>query len=318
VYSTYYNSISVYAIGNDGNLYTWYQASTGSGFSGPVELTSPSGASLTGTPAAVYDTYSNTISVYAKTGGGALYTWYQASTGSGFSGPVELTSPSGAGIYYSPAAVWDSNNYTISVYAVAGNGNLYTWYQASTNGSFGSPSELSPPSGVTFTGTPAAVWDSNNYTISVYAVSGNGGDNLYGWSQSTEGGSFGSPSELTSPSGVTFSYSPAVVWNPYYNSISVYAMGSNNNLYTWYQSSEGGSFSGPGELTPPSGDGFDYSPATVWDTYYNSISVFAVGDGGSPGNLYTWCQASTGSSFGSPTELTAPSGTLLNQFLNNG
>ena len=103
------------------NLFAYTQSSPGASATGPKQLTST--GNLAGTPVAV-QAASGTISVYARTTGGAVQAVWQSAAG----GAATKSANLGGHIAGSPAAIALRGG-TVAVYAVGTDRNLYTYYQ---------------------------------------------------------------------------------------------------------------------------------------------------------------------------------------------
>jgi Domain of unknown function (DUF1906) len=181
--ATQRGTVAVYAVGTNGDLYTYYQTGAGSGFKGPKRLTS--GGGLTGTPAVV-QAANGILSVYTRTSGGAIRAVWQNAAG----GAVTKTRNLGGHMASSPAAVVTARD-TIAVYAVGTNKKLYGYQQSRPGGPFSGPTKLTSSGGLT--GTPVAI-PNGNATVSVYVRTTGG--SIRGKAQATPGGPFNMNSSL--------------------------------------------------------------------------------------------------------------------------
>jgi hypothetical protein len=145
--------------------------------------------------------------------------------------------------------------------------NLYTYYQTTPAGGFAGPKQLT--SAGNLTGTPVAVQSANG-AISVFAgtttgairavtLSGVGGAKTK--TASLTGHMTGSPGAIATQKGT----------------VAVYAIGTDRNLYTYYQTSPGGGFAGPKKLTTTKN--LSGTPVAA-QTANGVISVFAKVSGG--------------------------------------
>jgi Domain of unknown function (DUF1906) len=175
--ATQRGTVAVYAVGANGDLYTYYQTGAGSAFRGPKRLTTT--GNLAGTPGVV-QAANGIISVYARTSGGAVRAFWQNAAG----GAVTKTRNLGGHIAGSPAAVVTARD-TIAVYAVGTNKQLYGYRQPKPGGAFTGPTKLTSNGGLT--GTPVAAPNANG-TVSVYARTTGGA--VRGKAQSAAGGPF--------------------------------------------------------------------------------------------------------------------------------
>ena len=217
------------------NLFTYAQPSPGASATGPKQLTTT--GNLTGTPVAV-QAASGTISVYARTTGGAVQAVWQTAAGGAATRRANLGGHTAA----SPAAI-ALHNGTVAVYAVGTDRNLYTYYQSRPGTSFTGPKKLT--GGGNLTGTPSAVQVANG-TISVYART-TGGAVQAVW-QTAAGGAVTKRRSL----GGTIIGSPVAVVTAG-NTIAVYAVGTNRQLYSYAQPAPGAAFTGPVKLTSNGG-----------------------------------------------------------------
>ena len=275
------------AIGSDGNLYSWgynyynqlgRNPSTSNPHNRPGIVTPPNGIHFTQAIAGGYHSL-------AFGSDGNLYSWGynkygqlgRNTTDSQDIRPGIVTPPKGitftqafAGLEYSMAFGSD--------------GNLYSWgrnnkYQLGHNTSDSQdikPGIVTPPRGITFTQAFAGF---------EYSMAFGSDGNLYSWGDNSDGQlgrNNGSqdikPGIVTPPQGVSFTQAIA-------GDAHSLAIGSDGNLYSWGDNSDGqlGRNSGsqnfiPGIVTPPRGitftqafAGFEYSMAF-----------------GSDGNLYSW------------------------------
>jgi hypothetical protein len=243
-----------------GNLYTYYQASPGGGFTGPKKLTST--GNLTGTPVAV-QAADGLIWVFAETTRGAVEAFRQSAPGAAVSKPASL----GGRIEGSPAAIATQRG-TVAVYAVGANGDLYTYYQTSAGGGFDGPKRLTATGNLT--GSPAVVQVANGI-LSVYARTTAGAVKA-AW-QSAAGGAVTKSENL----GGHLIGSPAAVVTGV-DTIAVYAVGTHGQLYGFQQRKPGARFTGPTKLT--STGGLTGTPVAVPGSN-GTVSVYARTTSGS-------------------------------------
>ena len=214
----------------NGNLNTFYQASPGSGFTGPKKLTS--GRNLAGTPVAV-QAADGIISIYAETTKHAVMALRESAPG----GAVTRTNLGGK-ISGGLAAIATQRG-TVAVYAVGTNRDLYTYYQTGPGSGFKGPRKLTGSGNLT--GTPAVVQAANGI-ISVYTRTSGGAVRAV-W-QNAAGGAVTKTRNL----GGHMAGSPAAIVTAR-DTIAVYAVGTNKRLYGYQQSKPGGTFTGPTKLT---------------------------------------------------------------------
>ncbi len=242
------------------NLYTYYQASPGGGFTGPKKLTST--GNLTGTPVAV-QAADGLIWVFAETTRGAVEAFRQSAPGAAVSQPANL----GGRIEGSPAAIATQRG-TVAVYAVGVNGDLYTYYQTSADGGFAGPKRLTATGNLT--GSPAVVQVANGI-LSVYARTTAGAVKAV-W-QSAVGGAVTKSENL----GGHLTGSPAAIVTGV-DTVAVYAVGTHGQLYGFQQRKPGARFTGPTKLT--STGGLTGTPVAV-PASNGTVSVYARTTSGS-------------------------------------
>ncbi len=242
-----------------GNLYSYYQASPGGGFTGPKKLSSA--RNLTGTPVAV-QAADGIISVYAETTAGAV----EAFRESGAGGAVTGTSLGGH-IAGSPAAIATQRG-TVALYAIGADRNLYTYYQASPGGGFTGPERLAATGNLT--GTPAVVQVANG-NITVYARTTGGA--LRAFWQKAAGGAVTRTRSL----GGHMAASPAAIVTAD-DTVAVYAVGTNRQLYGYEQATPGTTLAGPVKLT--SNGGLAGTPVAVPGAA-GTVSVYVLTTRGS-------------------------------------
>jgi Domain of unknown function (DUF1906) len=223
--ATQRGTVAVYAVGTNGDLYTYYQTGPGSGFKGPKRLAA--GGGLTGTPAVV-QAANGVISVYTRTSGGAVRAVWQNAVG----GAVTKTRNLGGHLAGSPAAIVTARD-TIAVYAVGTNKQLYGYQQSKPGGPFSAPRKLTRTGGLT--GTPIAAPNANG-TVSVYARTTSG--SIRGKAQATPGGPFNLNSSL---GGHIANDLAGVIFGD--GAVALYANGTNGRQYG-DQDASGGSFAG--------------------------------------------------------------------------
>jgi hypothetical protein len=260
------------------DLYTYYQTSPGGGFTGPKKLTSS--RNLAGTPVAV-QAADGIISVYAETTKHAVTALRESAPG----GAVTSTSLGGR-IAASPAAIATQRG-TVAVYAVGTNGDLYTYYQTSPGGGFKRPKRLTGTGNLT--GTPAVVQVADGI-ISVYTRT-SGGAVTAVW-QNAVGGAVTKSRNL----GGHIAASPAAIVTTH-DTIAVYAVGTNKQLYGYQQSRPGGPFTGPTRLT--SNGGLTGTPIATPHAN-GTVSVYVRTTGGS---IRGKTQSAAGGPFNSSSSL---------------
>ncbi len=241
------------------NLVTYDQTSPGGGFTGPKKLTTTS--DLTGTPVAV-QAANGTLSVYAETTKGAVAVLRQSAVG----GAV-TRSTLGGRIEASPAAIATQRG-TVAVYVIGIDGNLYSYYQTSPGGRFTGPKRLTTTGNLT--GTPAVVQAANGI-LSVYARTTGGA--VKGLWQNTVGGPITKSRNL----GGHMAASPVAIVTAD-DTIAVYAVGTNKQLYGYQQSRPGATLAGPTRLT--SNGGLTGTPIAAPNANA-TVSVYVRTTGGS-------------------------------------
>ena len=243
----------------DKNLYAYYQATPGGGFSGPKQLSST--RDLVGTPVAV-QTANGSISVFAATTSGAIRGVIESAPGSAATKAVALHGHFTAGV-----AAIAARNGVVAVYAVGTNRNLYSFYQTSPGGGYKGAKELT--TGGNLAGVPSAVQTSKG-VISVYARTTGGGVKAV-W-QSAVGGAVTKTANLSGH----LSSSPAAVITSE-GAIAVYAVGGNGQLYGFEQRKPGGVFVGPTKLS--ANGGLTGTPVALPGAG-GTVSVYAMSKGG--------------------------------------
>ena len=244
----------------DRNLYTYYQAGPGGGFSGPKELTRTN--DLAGTPVAV-QAANGAIWVFAATTGGTISGIVQSAPG----GPATATTTFGNRFAADPALIAAQNG-TVALYLTGTDRNLYTYYQTSPGGAFTGPKRLTTTGNLA--GSPSAVQNTQG-VISVYVRTTAGGVRAV-W-QSAVGGAV---TKSTSLGGHLGGNPAAVVTGD--GAIALYAVGTNGQLYGYEQRKPGGLFVGPAQLT--SNGGLTGTPVAMPGAG-GTVSVYARGKSGS-------------------------------------
>jgi hypothetical protein len=145
--------------------------------------------------------------------------------------------------------------------------NLYTYYQTAPGGGFAGPKKLTTTGNLT--GTPVAVQAANGL-ISVYATTTRG--TVMAFVQSAVGSAV---TRSTSLRGAMAGGLAALATQK--GTVAVYAIGTDRNLYTYYQTSAGGGFAGPKKLTTTGN--LTGTPAAV-QVANGTISVYARTTGG--------------------------------------
>jgi hypothetical protein len=242
------------------NLYTYYQASPGGGFSGPKELTRT--GDLAGTPVAA-QAADGAISVFAATTGGTIAGIVQSAPG----GPA-TTSISLSTRFAADPAMIAAQNGTVALYLTGTDRNLYTYYQARPGGAFTGPKRLTSTGNLA--GSPSAVQNAQG-VISVYVRTTAGG--LRAVWESAAGGAVTKSASL----GGHLAGNPAAVVTGD-GAIAVYAVGTNGQLYGYEQRKPGGLFVGPAQLT--SNGGLTGTPVAMPGPA-GTVSVYVRGGSGS-------------------------------------
>ena len=274
-----------YAIGSDGNLYSWGDNSgdeLGDGANGgasqiPVVVSLPPGVKPTALAA-------GQGLGYAIGSDGHEYAWGANPYGALGNGtdlndsstPVEVSLPSGV----TPTAI--AAGYETG-YAIGSDGHLYAWgdniYGELGDGggsSSSTPVTVSLPSGV----TPESVAGGGG---TGYAIGSDG--NLYAWGLNASG-QLGDGTTTNSPSPVVVSMPPGVTPTAVAGGGGfAYAIGSDGHEYAWGNDSGGQLGDGtttnsslPVMVSLPSG----VTPTSIGGSYFSGYAV------GSDGNLYAW------------------------------
>ncbi len=221
------HTVTLYAVGANGQLYTWTQARPGGPFSAPARLTANGG--LTGTPAAVQAS-DGAISVYVRTAAGSVRAKWQSAAGRPLSYSADLGGRVAGG---GPAAIVTEDD-TVVLFATGANGQLYTWTQARPGGPFGGPVRLTANGGLA--GTPVAAENADG-AISVFTRTVHGLVRAK-W-QSAAGGPFGNSANLGGQ--IAGGMTALVVGN---DAVSLYGTGANGRQYGDRQATAGGAFGG--------------------------------------------------------------------------
>jgi hypothetical protein len=262
----------------NGNLNTFYQASPGSGFTGPKKLTS--GRNLAGTPVAV-QAADGIISIYAETTKHAVMALRESAPGGA------VTSTNLGGQITGDLAAIATQRGTVAVYAVGTNRDLYTYYQTGAGSGFKGPKKLT--SSGNLTGTPAVVQAANGI-ISVYTRTSGGAVRAV-W-QNAVGGAVAKTRNLSGH----MAGSPAAIVTAR-DTIAVYAVGTNKQLYGYQQSKPGGTFTGPTKLT--SNGGLTGTPVAIPNAN-GTVSVYVRTTGGS---IRGKAQSAAGGAFSNSSSL---------------
>ena len=237
------------------NLFTYDPDQPGRSATGPKQLTTT--GNLTGTPAAV-QAANGTISVYARTTGGAVKAVWQSAAGGGATKSANL----GGHITASPVAV-ALHNGTVAVYAVGTDRNLYTYYQSGPGTSFKGPKKLT--SGGQPDRHPVGRPGRQRHDLGLrpdHRRRGAGRLAEPRWAarsprrRSLGGHIIGSPAAIVTAG----------------DTIAVYAVGTNRQLYGYAQPVPGAAFTGPVKLT--SNGGLTGTPIAIPNAT-GTVSVFA-------------------------------------------
>jgi alpha-tubulin suppressor-like RCC1 family protein len=274
-----------YAIGSDGNLYSWGDNSSGA--LGDGNTTNSSTPVVVSLPP---DVTSTAITAgqgagYAIGSDGHLYAWGDnpyGALGNGTSGdfsttPVTVSLPAGV----TPTAI--AAGYETG-YAIGSDGKLYAWgdnfYGELGNGS--SPTNSSTPVVVPLPAgvTPTAIAGGGG---TGYAIGSDG--NLYAWGLNASG-QLGDGNTINSPTPVVVSLPSGVGPTAIAGAGGfAYAIGSDGKLYAW--GNDSGGQLGDGDTTDsstpvvvslPSG----VTPKAVTGSFFSGYAI------GSDGNLYAW------------------------------
>jgi hypothetical protein len=170
-----------------------------------------------------------------------------------------------------------SSSGTVADYVIRSR-NLYTYYQTSPGGSFAGPKKLTTTGNLT--GVPVAVQAAGG-AISVFADTTSGA--VRAVTQSAVGGA---ATRSTSLAGHVTGSLGAIATQQ--GTVAAYAIGTDRNLYTYYQTSPGGSFAGPKKLTTTGN--LSGTPVAA-QTANGAISVFAKIAGGA---VKTFVQSAAG------------------------
>ena len=183
------------------------------------------------------------------------------------------------------------------------NGNLNTFYQASPGGGFTGPKKLT--SGRNLAGTPVAVQAADGI-ISIYAETTKHA--VVALRESAPGGAVTS----TNLGGKITGDLAAIATQR--GTVAVYAVGTNDDLYTYYQTGPGSGFKGPKRLTA---GGLTGTPAVV-QAANGIISVYTRTTGGAiravwqnaPGGAVTKTRNLAGHMAGSPAAIVTARDTI--------
>ena len=316
---------SVYARGGDGNLYTTQQSHVGGGWSAlrMIGGEAPAGG-LTGTPSLMAapgpTTHQHTWSAFARCGDGNLYATWQPQVGGSWNPWAMIGGEAPAhGITGTPAATVNPpgspHQGMGAVYARATDGNLYRTRQSQVGGDWNPWAMLGGPAYFGVTESPCLVVNPkgsmHQFTWAAYARGGDG--NLYTTRQLRAGGNWtewamiGGAAPLGGIAGSpTLAASPADTGQLY--AWAAYARGADGNLYSTWQSAQGGLWN-PWEMIggkAPLGGILGLPVATCnpkGSPVAGTNAAYAVV---TDGNLYTTWQSNPGGAWNSWTMAGGP------------
>lgn len=277
-----------YAIGSDGNVYSWGSGYTGQLGNGstkttqpnPVQVSLPSGVTATAIASAGE-------TAYAVGSDGNLYAWGYGGAGQLGNGtttaaqatPVTVSLPSGVTATAIAAGLE-------TAFAIGSNGNLYAWGYGGA-GELGNgtttirqttPIQVSLPAGVTAKGIAAG-------SQTAYAIGSNG--DVYAWGNGFNGQLGNGTTTATQPTPVAVSLPAGVTATTIAaGSQTGYAVGSDSNIYTW-------GYGGDGELGNDTTTTAQPTPVTVSLPAGVTATSIAAGSYtgyaiGSDSNVYAW------------------------------
>ncbi|WP_344313323.1 beta-N-acetylglucosaminidase domain-containing protein [Fodinicola feengrottensis] len=221
---------SIFARGADGQLYTSWQTSLGSGWQPPAAI---AGITMQGTPDVIV-TRGGAMAAVVRASDNTLRVSLQSGPGGGWGSWTNLGAPAGAATG-SPRVVL-SDNGLLSVFVRGADGKLYTSWQNGENSTSWHAYAL-VANGVAMVGDPDAIMAANG-TLSAYVRDGNG--HLWTSWQPAVGSAWHDWTDLGAGAGGD----PRVLIGPN-NAMSLYFRGGNGQLFTTWQSGFGGSWSKP-------------------------------------------------------------------------
>jgi hypothetical protein len=264
VYNPGSSHLEVYGTGTSGALEeSYYRTGTGPGTGWTTwQPVDPTGASVTGVPAAIYDPINGNLEVYAATTKGQLAEYYWNSTTGWHTANLK------GAITASPTAIYNKTSGNLEVYAHSTSGKLAEIYY---NGTAWSKWQQ-PHAATAITSSPAAVYDPISSNLEVYAATTSGKLaefywNTTGWHTTT----------ITSFSPLVSS-KPSAIYDPATNYLEVYAQTQSGQLAEFYWNTSWHHANLKGAITT--------SPAAVYNQANDNLEVYARGNGGTLNEIY--------------------------------
>jgi hypothetical protein len=289
----------------------YYNSATGGGWStgSGTEISSAvvagyygvlvaSGASLGTNPVQYFYTNASKFTDITSGSNGTCSVTYLCMAGTGYDGPTGTGSIAPAS--HTPStgatpAVYDNLSSNFEVYATSSSGTVEQDAYVSGTGWHGWKN-LGAPSGITLTGTPAALYDTATGNFEVYATGSDGSLEQIAY---VTGTGWTAWKNITGTTGPAFASSPAAYYDPVTSHIEVYGTGTNNHLEQaayasgWQWRDLGGSITG--------------TPAAVDDTDTGNTEIYATGTDGTldqdawTGTAWTGTRSLGGAISGSPS-----------------
>ena len=296
---------------NAAYVYT-YDSTTGT-WGSPVALSVPSGAGNFGTSVAlsvnggVETALVGAMGTNSYVGAAYVYT----NSGAGWSSPVALSVPSGAGDFGSSVALsGDGGVALVGAWGTNRNvGAAYVYTYDSSTEHWSSPVTLSVPSGAVLLGNSVTLSSNGEEAIVGAPETSSSVGAAYIYTNSGAGWS-STPVTLSVPTGAGY-FGNSVTLSSNGEEALVGAPGTNNNVGTayvyTYDGSTGAWSSTPVTLTTPNGAGrFGWSVALSGDG--GVALVGAWGTNNNVGTAYVYTYDSSTGTWGSPVTISVPSG----------
>lgn len=234
---------TVAAEGPNNSLYAYWQNSVDGSWSGPLGLDNGAGGIAYSAPSIAFNAATQTATAVARGPNNSLYAYWQDGLNGQWSGPLGLDGGSGGIAYSAPSIDIDQTTGKATAVAEGPGGSLYGYLQNTVNGQWTGPIGIAGGAGGIADSAPSLAMNQSTETTTVVAEGPDSSLRAY-WQTAIDGSWTGPLGIDSGDPNVAYS-DPAVAVNNSTGLVTATAEGPSNSLYTYWQNTLDGQWTGP-------------------------------------------------------------------------